>query len=206
MKIMLLAACALTMAGCAIGKPIPQPTTYVMEPAIDAPVSSVARRPVPIRVGTVRVAPSFSGNALVYRLGDVRYAADPYHAFIAEPGAMLGGRIAEWLGRSGTSVLRTHADGGATAYVLDVTVTELYGDFRVGHIPAAAMTMRFALIDAQSGVRPQTMLDRTISRHVDLPQSSPEALVRGYGVALAGILEQLGAELDERDIGPGSTL
>ena len=199
MRTTLLAACAaLTLAGCAIGKPIPQPTTYVMEPAIDAHASSVARRSAPMRVGTVRVAPSFSGNALVYRLDDVRYAADPYHAFIAEPGAMLSGRIAEWLARTGTS---SGGGSGSTVYVLDATVSELYGDFRAGQNPAAVMSMRFALIDPQSDVRPRTMLERTIERRVDLPQGSPDALVRGYGVALAEILEQLGAELYERDIG-----
>jgi cholesterol transport system auxiliary component len=197
MRTTLLVLCAAaTIAGCAIGKPVPQPTTYIVEPPTDEHAPQ-AKESAPVRMGTVRVAPSFSGSALVYRLDDVRYAADPYHAFIAEPAAMLGSSITEWLARDGTSMGGTRPKEGAAIYVLDATVSELYGDFRPGQSPAAVMTMRFALIDSQSDVRPRTVLERTISHRVDLSQSSPDALVRGYGVALAAILQELDAELDK---------
>ena len=65
------------------------------------PASPAARRPETLRMGNVRVAAAYAGNALVYRMDDVQYTSDPYHAFIAEPGAMLGNRMAEWLDRAG---------------------------------------------------------------------------------------------------------
>ena len=92
---------AVAIAGCLIGKPIPQATTYVVEPPMPALSPASERRAQSMRMGNVRVAAAFSGNALVYRTGDVQFVSDPYQAFIAEPAAMLGNRMAEWLDRSG---------------------------------------------------------------------------------------------------------
>jgi cholesterol transport system auxiliary component len=146
-------------------------------------------------MGNVRVAATYGGNALVYRMDEVQYTSDPYHAFKAEPGAMLGNQMAEWLDHAGP--FETVAQPGSAqpaAYVLDATVIELYGDFREGRSPAAVLAVQFALID-QAGVRPQLMYERTIASRVELPHASPDALVRGYGEALAEILSQLMPDL-----------
>src|SRR4029453_16817948 len=130
-------------------------TTYVIEPVIADAQSIAARSPETLRIGHVRVAAAYASNALVYRMTDVQYVADPYHAFIAEPGTMMGNRIGEWLDRSG--MYRTVAQpgsAGSAAYVLDATVTELYGDFRLGRAPAAMLAVQFTLIE-QTGARPR---------------------------------------------------
>ena len=181
----------LTLAACALGKPLPTSTTYIVNPSMDEIRTVAARRPETLRMGNVRVAAAYGGNALVYRMGEVQYTSDPYHAFKAEPDAMLGSRIAEWLDHAGP--FDTVAQPGSArpaAYVLDATVIELYGDFREGRRPAAVMAVQFALID-QAGVRPQLLYERTIASRVELPHASPDALVRGYGEALAEILSQL---------------
>jgi uncharacterized lipoprotein YmbA len=190
-RVVWTACAALTLAACAIGKPMPKTTTYVVDPPMVAAGSPSARRPETLRMGNVRVAAAYAGNALVYRLDDVQYTSDPYHAFIAEPGAMLANEMAEWLERAGP--FETVALPGSTRptrYVLEATVAELYGDFREGKPPAAVLAMQFALID-QAGARPQVVYESTIARRVDLPQASPDALVRGYGKALEEILSQL---------------
>src|SRR5262245_19842578 len=192
-----VAACAaLVLGACSFGKPILQPTTYVVDPPMVAAGPGVERHPETLRMGRVRVAAVYGGNALVYRMDDVRYVSDPYHAFIAEPGAMLGVRMAEWLDRAGP--FETVAQPGNTRsarYVLDATVTEFYGDFRDGQRPAAVLAVQFALID-RAGARPTVVRERTIASRIDLPQASPDALVRGYGKALADILSQLVPDLD----------
>jgi cholesterol transport system auxiliary component len=78
--------------------------------------------------------------------------------------------------------------------VLEATVTELYGDFRSGRVPAAVLAVQFALID-ETGARPKTVLERAIARRVDLQRASPYALVRGYGHALAEVLGELSTDL-----------
>jgi ABC-type uncharacterized transport system auxiliary subunit len=191
-----LCACVV-IASCSIGKPIPQATTYVIE--LPAAAAAAARRPETLRMANVRVAAAFAGDALVYRMDEVRYTADPYNAFIAEPARMLRSRMAEWLDRAGPFQSVVQPDSvRAVPYILEATVSELYGDFRPGHAPAAVVTVQFALIDLM-GARSKVVLERTIGRRVAIQQATPDALVRGYGEALAEILLQLVPNLgDER--------
>lgn len=186
---------ALILGACSIGKPIPPATTYIVEPAMPA-AGSVPRRADTLRMGNVRVAAAFAGNALVYRLDDVQYVSDPYNAFIADPGAMLGSRMAESLNRAGPFKAVVQPGGmqaaGAAPYVLEATVTELFGDFRTP--PAAVMTVQFTLLDT-AGPRTTIAYERTISRRVAIAQTTPDALVRGYGQALTEILAALSADL-----------
>lgn len=180
-------------AACSIGKPIPTVTTFSVEPPLPPPAAM--RRSGTLRIGDVRVAPAFSGNALVYRLDDVRYTADFYNAFIAEPADLLGGKIAGWLQRAGPFQVVAQPDARVPAsFVLDAAVTELYGDFRPGRMPEAVMTIQFILVDV-GGIRPRSALERSISRRVGLAEDSPEALVRGYGQALGEILTELAPQL-----------
>jgi uncharacterized lipoprotein YmbA len=192
------AACAaLALAACSIGKPVPQATTYVVEPTPPA-TAAAARRTETLRMGYARVADAFAGNGLVYRMDDVQYVSDPYEAFIADPAAMLGNQMASWLDRAGPyrSVAQPGSAQSAKSapHVLEATVTELYGDFRSGQPPAAVMTVQFALVDT-AGPRPTTLYERTIGRRVDIARAAPEALVRGYGRALGEILTELDADL-----------
>jgi cholesterol transport system auxiliary component len=194
-KGLLLAACALMITACSIGKPIPQPTTYVVDPTAGTAVASAHRSTESLRIGNVRVAAPYAGSALVYRLDDVRYASDPYHVFAADPGAMFAYRIAAWLDDAGPFRSVAQPGSGRSArYVLEATIAELYGDFREGGAPAAMLTVQFALIE-QTNARPTVIYERTVGRRVDLPKASPDALVRAYGTALAEILSQVAPEL-----------
>jgi cholesterol transport system auxiliary component len=184
---------AFALAACSIGKPVPQATTYVVEPP--PPARATTRSAETLRMDNVRVASAFAGNALVYRMGNVKYTADFYHAFIADPGAMLGGEMADWLGQAGP--FKTVAQPGSTtpaSFVLDAVVTGLYGDFRPGRAPAAVMTVQFTLVDLR-GVTPKVVLERTIGRRIPLADATPDALVDGYGQALGQILGELVPEM-----------
>jgi cholesterol transport system auxiliary component len=189
---------AVTLAACSIGRPMPQITTYIVDPRVEVTPSAGPRRSETLRVGFVRVAAAYAGSALVYRLDDVRYASDPYHAFVADPGAILGSRMAEWLDRTGPfSAVVPPGSAQPAPYVLEVTVGELYGDFRGGKPPAAVLSIQFALID-EASARPKVLYERTIASRVNLPKASPDELVRGYGTALAEILSQVAPDLGAR--------
>ena len=198
---------ALILGACSIGKPIPQPTTYIIEPPLPT-TSAVARRTDTLRMGNVRVAAAFSGNALVYRVDDVRYVSDPYHAFIADPGAMLGNQMANWLDHAGP--FKAVAQPGSAQStrsapcVLEATVTELYGDTSKAQSPAAVITVQFTLVDT-SGSRALVAYERTISRRVEIEGATPGALVRGYDRALGEILSQVSTDLASLPGPAGST-
>lgn len=190
-----VAACvAVAVAACGIGKPAPVTTTYVIKPPPPA-VTTATRHQQTMRMGNVRVAPPFAGNELVYRMDDVKFTSDFYHAFIAEPGPMLGAGMAEWLDRAGPFKTVSQPGGVVSApYALEAVATELYGDFRPGQPPAAVMTVQFTLLDL-TGPSPSVVFQRFISRRIDLPEATPDALVRGYGQALAEILTELQTQL-----------
>jgi uncharacterized lipoprotein YmbA len=186
---------ALALGACSIGKPIPQPEIYAVAPTLPEPTPAQTRRPESLRLGSVRVAAAYAGTPLIYRVDDVKFTSDPYHIFIADPGRMLADQMTNWLERSGPFKTVSEPESGRAApYVLEATVTELYGDFRPGQTPAAVMAIRFVLID-QTGARPKTSFEHALDRRVDLPRAAPDALVRGYGEALGGILTELTSDL-----------
>lgn len=190
------AACAtLALVACSIGKPLPEPNTYAVQASVPDSVPSAASRSESLRIGSVRVAAAYAGTPLVYRTDEVRFISDPYSQFMAAPGAMLGDQMGAWLGRAGPFTTVTEPESTLPAhYVLEATVTELYGDFRPGRTPAAQFAVQYVLID-ETGVRPKAVLERTIAKRVDLPRASPDALVRGYGDALAESLGELSKDL-----------
>jgi len=190
-----VAACAvLILAGCSIGAPAPHTTTYVLDPPQPAKTTTT-RHPQALRMGNVRVAPAFASPPLVYRTGEVQYTPDFYNAFIAEPGPLLGASMAEWLDRAGPFKTVSQPGGPVNApYALEAVVTELYGDFRPGRKPAAVMTIQFTLVDL-TGPSPTVVLERFIGRRVDLPDATPDALVRGHSQALGQILEELSTQI-----------
>jgi cholesterol transport system auxiliary component len=199
-KSLLASIIALVLAACSIGKPVPQPTTYVVEPT--APSERLARThgSEVVRMGGVRVAAAFSGNALVYRTDDVTFISDPYQAFIADPPAMFGNQMASWLNRAGPFKAVMQPDSALPAnYTLEATVTELYGDFRPGKPAAAVMAVQFTLVNVDA-VGSGLVFERTISRRVPLERATPDALVRGYGQAVSEILSELAGDLAARKL------
>jgi cholesterol transport system auxiliary component len=56
------------------------------------------------------------------------------------------------------------------------------------------LTMQFALIE-QTSARPTVIYEVTVRRRLEVGKASPDALVRGYGTALAEILSQVAPEL-----------
>jgi len=190
---MILGCAVLALAGCSLTRPHPESTTYAIEPGPGT--ASAVRRPETLRIGSVRVAPSFAGQELVYRLDDVRFASDFYNKLIAPPGTMLGTRMGQWLDRWGPFRVATQPGAAAPAtYVLDAVFTDLYGDFRPGQKPAAVMSVQFYLLDVSSSGS-KTLLARSLGRRIELSQASGAELVRGYGIALTEILTEMSADM-----------
>jgi len=199
-NIALTSTVAFLLAACSIGKPVPQATTYLVEPAVPAERLSATHGSEVAHMGNVRVAAAFAGSGLVYRTDDVTFVSDPYEAFIADPRAMLGNQMASWLDRAGPFKAVTQPDSMLPAtYTLEANVTELYGDFRPGRTPTAVMGVQFILIDVDA-VNSGRVFERTITRRVPLEQASPAALVRGYGKAASEILSEVAAELGSKKL------
>ena len=145
-------------------------------------------------MGRIGLQPPYGGTSFVYRVGELRYETDPYNGFIASPNELLGHQIAEWLRRAGLfAAVREPASPLTGDYVLEGLVIDLYGDVRDAAMPAAVLAME--LYVRRASADRALAFDRTYTQRVSIDDASPEALARGYGTALARILEAL-----ERDL------
>ena len=187
---LLPALAALALAGaCSLRQEAPSVEHYVLRPP-PAPAAT-ARRAESLRVAPVRVAPSFADVQLIYRMDEVRYVSDFYHRLMAPPGAMIATQATEWLDRAGPMRFTAAPGSGAIQrYVLSLFVLELYGDFRPGQPPAAVLLVQATLSDASRPAQ-APLLERTLRQSVPLAQSTPAALVDGYGRALGAMLVEL---------------
>jgi len=186
-------AAGMLLGACTISRPAIERQLFVLDAERAGPPASV-RKPVALKVGLISVASPYSGRALTYRTGDLRYEADPYAGFFAAPRDLVAREVAEWLGRAGLfAVVREPASPVGAPYVLDGLVTELYGDARDAQRTAAVVTIRFHL--HMENDRNSPLFERVYAQRVDVDGGAPAALVGGYGTALGRILADLEADL-----------
>jgi hypothetical protein len=158
-----------------------------------------------VSIRSLRVAAPFDDRSLVYRVGDFSYDADPYAEFLGSPAESLRLPIRSWMRQSdffGTVVELGSALKPNT--MAEVTVLELYGDFRRPPEAAAVLTLRFVLLDSPGGIPEKLAFEGEYSRRVLLKAKNANALMAGWNEALNQILAQLGSDLRRLDSAPGS--
>jgi cholesterol transport system auxiliary component len=194
-------AILVTMAtGCSLTRPALERHTFALSIESLPPVHKPAVFPSTLKVGRISMQPPYGGTSFVYRAGDLRYEADPYNGFVASPGDLLGHEIAQWLARSGLFAAVREPAGPLTGdFVLEGLVTELYGDTRGLQKPAAVLSIQLSMrrASAEGGI----VFEHAYTQRVAIENVSPEALVRGYGVALGKILDALERDLAALKLG-----
>jgi len=143
-----------------------------------------------LRIRSLQVTPPFDGRSLVYRTGEFSYERDPYAEFLVSPAE---GLLAPVCGRwrdAGTFDAVSEAGSALTPDTLvEIQVSQLYGDFRQTGTANAVLAMRFVFFDAPKGVPGKVILQQEYSRSVPLEARNPAALIKGWNQALAQILD-----------------
>jgi cholesterol transport system auxiliary component len=158
-----------------------------------------------VSIRSLRVAAPFDDRSLVYRVGDFSYNADPYAEFLVSPADSLRPPIRSWMRQS--DLFRTVVEPGSALKpntMAEITILELYGDFRRPPEPTAVLTLRYVLLDSPEGIPGKLVFEEEYSRRVLLKGRNANALMVGWNEALTQILAQLGSDLRRMDSAPGS--
>jgi ABC-type uncharacterized transport system auxiliary subunit len=185
-------ACVLT--GCLSRQALVR-QTFALQAA--APVNSAAPTgQAVLEVRAVEVSPRFEGRDFIYRLGADLYQADPYAGFLVSPSRELAIALRSGFRSSGAfkDVVEPESRLGADT-ILEVHVTELYGDFRKPDQLAAVLSMRMLFFEAGNGQARQPFLEKEYTCRVPLPQKTAAALVAGWNQALGKTLAEVSADL-----------
>lgn len=179
--------------------------TLAFDAPVDPVLKEVGRSERVVSIRSLRVAAPFDERSLMYRVDDFSYNADPYAEFLGSPAETLSTPIRRWIAQSG--LFQTVVEPGSALRpnsMAEITVLELYGDFRRSSAPAAILTLRFVLLDSPDGIPGKLAFQGEYSRRVLLKGRTPTALMAGWNEALNSILAELGANLRQREAVPAT--
>jgi ABC-type uncharacterized transport system auxiliary subunit len=184
--IFIAAVCLLT--GC-LARPRLDTQSFVFDPAArSAPGIGSSGRVLGIR--TLQVAAPFEGREFVYRTGEFSYDRDAYAEFMVPPAEGLVFPICRWLRETGAFKAVIEASSALNPDTLvEIHVSQLYGDFRPSESATAVLSIRFVFFDAPNGVPAKVILQREYSRNIPLKARTAAALIEGWNQALAQILD-----------------
>jgi cholesterol transport system auxiliary component len=200
-RLLLLALLGL-LSGC-LSRPQLHTQTFAFDPPADSIWKSAAQSARVVSIRSLRVAAPFDDRSLVYRTGDFSYVEDPYAEFLVSPSESLRPPIRSWMVQS--DLFQDVVEAGSALKpntMVEITVLELYGDFRPGTKPEAVLTLRFVLLESPNGIPGKLEFQGEYSRRVLLKARNAKALMAGWNEALEQILVQLGSQVGRLDLAP----
>ncbi len=178
---------ASTFSGCLSRPALNEQTFAFSTPALPATNSAPNGRVLEIR--TLQIAPPFGGRPLIYRTGEFSYQADPYAGFLGLPAEGLVGPVSEMLRRDGGfGDVVQRGSAVQPDMLVEITISQLYGDIRKPRSPFAVLAMQVTFIDATNGLPGTVILQRNYSRRNPISSTAPAALMEGWNQALEEIL------------------
>jgi hypothetical protein len=186
-------AALLGAGGCALTRPAPVKSTFLLDPP--APAAAAMTNPATLRVGAFNVAAPYRGKAFVQRTSAQGYEVDFYSEFLVAPAAMIGEATARALDRAG--VFARVVPPGALPegdYVLDGFVSALYTDSRDKARPAAELGILFFVTRADD-VGTVPLWSREYLRRAPVAEATPDGYARALSAALGEILAELARDL-----------
>ena len=180
---------AATLSACSLPKrPALETTSWMVAPErTDKPYKP--RSDLWLKMGSVSTTPPFDGKSLVYRLGDQRYEKDFYNIYSALPNEMVGNATRQWLNNAQIfSMTVGQGNSFFPYYILQTSVEEFYGDYRVR--PEAVVTLEFFLTATDPQKRNPVIGKNRYTKRIALKDNTPQSLVLGQQEALAQILKE----------------
>jgi cholesterol transport system auxiliary component len=184
-----LLAFALTFSGCLSKPPLNTQTFDFSMPELST-TNGVTNGHV-LGIKPLKVAPPFNDRSLVYRTGEFSYQRDPYAEFLGPPTEILFTPVSEMLCSDGgfSAVVKT-GDTVEPDTIVEIHVSQLYGDIRKPGSPSAALAMQVIFMDATNGLPGKVIVQRNYSREIPVKTATAAAFMEGWNQALTEIIAE----------------
>ncbi len=193
------AVAALFLIAGFLGGCLSRPSLARQNFTFSIPTPSPDPASAPGRVLSIRrlaVAAPFESQSFVYRTGESSYEADPYAQFLVPPQESLAEPIRAYLRNAGIFAAVTEPGSGVSPNLsLEISVTQLYGDFRDPRAPASVVSIRFLFFDS-TGLPTKILFEKEYCRRIPIKARTAAGAMAGWNEGLKQIMEALRA--DER--------
>ena len=192
MRRLVLTLFATILCGCA-SDPGWKRRVFAFSLPADPPIMTL--RTNIVALSRVSISPLFQSRSFTYRTAENSYEQDPYAGFLIPPERALAEPIRAWLRASGVFGRVAEPGSGLTAtLVAEVSVNELYGDFRKAAQPAGTMEIHFICYEVKDGIPGRIVLDKVCARETPLTRKTPDALMAAWDADLREIMEEINSE------------
>jgi cholesterol transport system auxiliary component len=193
-----LCATVCLLTGCLARPHLEKQSFNFALPSRSAEAGARGSRVLLIR--SLQVDPPFDGKELIYRTGEFSYDRDPFAEFLVYPADELRAPVCGRWRESGA--FEAVSEGGSALKpntLVEIHVSQLYGDFRQSEGANAVLVMRFVFFDAPNGVPEEVMLQQEYSRSIPMKARTAAALIEGWNQALAQILDSAALDFGRAD-------
>src|SRR5712691_5892613 len=185
-------AAASILCGCASG-PAWKRQAFAFS-LLPNPPAANARTNI-VALNRLSISPRFQSRSFTYRTTENSYEQDPYAGFLVPPERALAEPIRAWMRDSGVfGRLVEPGSGLAPALVAEVSINELYGDFRKASQPVGTMEIHFIFYEIRDDTPGRIVLDKVCARGTPLTRKTPAALMAAWDADLRQIMQDITSE------------
>src|SRR5271157_755049 len=167
----LLALGAVALCGCG-SEPAWKSQRFAFTLPADPAAAGSKTNVVALR--RVTISPLFQGRSFIYRTAENTYEQDPYAGFFVPPGRALEQPICAWLRAGGAFGCVVEPGSGLNpSLVAEVSVNELYGDFRKTAQPAGALEIHFILYELNRDGTGRILMDKVCAHRTPMARAAP---------------------------------
>jgi cholesterol transport system auxiliary component len=184
---------AVLLAGC-LSRPTMKIQTFAFCSPLSVPTNDVPGGLV-LGIRKLQIAPPFEGRSVVYRTGDFSYERDPYAEFLGPPAEQLVPCISGIL--KGEGCFRAIVGTGTATkpdVLVEINVSELYGDVRKPGAPCAVLALQVTFMDATNGLAGKVVFQRNYSRRIPVKSANANAFMEGWNEALTQIFAEVASD------------
>ncbi|SPE59514.1 conserved exported hypothetical protein [Verrucomicrobia bacterium] len=183
---------AAILCGCASG-PAWKRQLFAFSSPEDPPTSNAHTNIVAL--SRVSISPLFQSRSFTYRTAEDTYEQDPYAGFLIPPERALAESIRAWLRESGLFGRVVEPGSGlAPTLLAEVSINELYGDFRKASQPVGTIELHFIFYEVKDDNPGRIVLDQVFAHESPLAKKAPDALMAAWDADLREIMKQINSE------------